>query len=72
MLTFEKCFEIFLKHTGYAFDSKYFALNLYIFTSLTNKCLLLSLQCRLKQNFFPCPVKLIEYLASASNLCVGP
>ena len=52
MLTFEKCFEIFLKHTGYAFDSKYFALNLYSFTSLTNKCLLLSLQCRLKQNFF--------------------
>ena len=59
------------------FISESFALNGYIFVALTNKKLLLPLQCRLYTNLFPDCVKLIEYLASGVNVvsfnrCVGP
>ena len=60
-----------------SFISDFFALNGYIFVTLTNKKLLLSLKCRPNKNLFLGCVKLIGYLASAvnwvsSNLYVGP
>ena len=40
MLPTEKSFEMFLRHNGLATISESFALNLCIFVSLTNNCLL--------------------------------
>ena len=59
------------------FISESLALDWYIFVALTNKRLLLPLQCRLKQNFLFDLEKLIDYWGSAvnvvrSNPCVGP
>ena len=50
-----------------SFISDFFALNGYIFVTLTNKKLLLSLKCRPNKNLFLGCVKLIGYLASAVN-----
>ena len=76
MLLVVNSFEIFSKHKGNFFILESFALNSYISAALTNKKLLLPLQCSLKQNFMSGFVKLIEYWGSAVNVwfnpCVGP
>ena len=61
MLLAEKSPERFPKHKEYIFISKSFASYGYIFVALTNKKLLLPLQCRLKENFIFDLEKLIEY-----------
>ena len=65
------------KRNKYFFISEPFALNWYIFVTLTNKKLLLLIYCRLKKNRLFDLKKLIEYWASAikvvlSDPCVGP
>ena len=65
------------KRNKYFFISESFALNWYIFVTLTNKKLLLLIYCRLKKNRLFDLKKLIEYWASAikvvlSDPCVGP
>ena len=68
LLLIVKLFEILPKHNGYGFISESFALNLYIFTFLTYKKLLLPLYYRLNTIFFPDCVKLTGYLASVVNV----
>ena len=63
-----KIFWILPEHNGHAFNGKSFALNWQIFTLLTNKKLLLPLECKLKQSLFCCSLILIEYSVSAVNV----
>ena len=67
MLSTVKYFEILSNHNKYAFNSESFTLNWKIFTSETNKNVLLPLLCKLKQNLLCCLLKLIEYSAYEVN-----
>ena len=77
ILLIVKSFEILPKHSAYYFISGSFDLSWYIFVALTNKKLLIPLQCRLSANLLFGSVKLIRYIGSAfnvvsSNPCIGP
>ena len=53
-------FETLPKNSAWSFISECFALSWYTFVALTNKKLLLLLQCRLNANLYPDYVKLIQ------------